>query len=184
MRVFVAFLAVAAAIGAWLIFRSGDGGGAMPQRTMQIVSPAFQANQQIPAKYTCEGENVNPPLEIRRAPKDAKSVALIVDDPDAPVGAWVHWTVWNIAPPDALETAVVIPENSVPQGAVEGRTNFNEPGYGGPCPPSGEHRYFFKAYALDVALDLPPTADKKALLDAMRGHVLDSAELVGRYSRT
>jgi Raf kinase inhibitor-like YbhB/YbcL family protein len=183
MRVLFLLLAIAVLIGAWITL-SGNGEDAVPHRTMQIISSAFAENQAIPAKYTCEGENVNPPLEIRGVPSDAKSVALIVDDPDAPVKTWVHWVLWNITPPDAIEgKTVTVPENGLPRGAVEGRTSFNEPGYGGPCPPSGEHRYFFKAYALDTTLNLDPTADKRALTDAMRDHIVDSAELVGRYRR-
>ena len=145
---------------------------------MKITSPAFKNNSSIPLLYTCDGKNINPPLLISATPKETKSLALIVDDPDAPVGLWVHWIVWNI-PPDAKE----IKENSVPEGSIEGMTNFGKSGYGGPCPPSGEHRYFFKLYALDSELNIPPTADKMALEDAMIGHVLEKTELLGLYSR-
>ena len=150
---------------------------------MKIESPAFKNNTAIPKKFTCDlpaqaGGNVNPHLSFSDMPKGTKTLALIVDDPDAPVGLWVHWMLWNISP-DTAE----IKEGSVPEGAVEGLTSFGRPGYGGPCPPDGEHRYFFKLYALDTELDLPATADKEVLEEAMVGHVLDKAELIGLYSR-
>lgn len=146
---------------------------------MKIESSAFTNNTAIPKKYTCDGKNVNPPLSVSAVPKGTKSLAIIVDDPDAPVGLWVHWTVWNIS----LSTKS-ISENSVPKGGVEGVTSFGRPGYGGPCPPDGEHRYFFKLYALDTELNLSPEADKEMLEEAMVGHILDKAEFVGRYERS
>jgi Raf kinase inhibitor-like YbhB/YbcL family protein len=145
---------------------------------MKLESPAFKHNQQIPAKYTCDGEDMNPPLVISDVPKGTQSLTLIVDDPDAPKGLWVHWTVWNIAP-DMKE----ISENSVPEGAVEGATDFDKPGYGGPCPPFGAHRYSFRLYAVDTALELEAGTDKTDLEAAMVSHVLASAELIGLYSR-
>lgn len=145
---------------------------------MTIISAAFQNNGDIPAKYTCDGGNVNPALEITDVPQGAESLVLIVDDPDAPGGAWVHWTVWNIDPKTAR-----VPEHGAPAGAVEGVTSFGRPGYGGPCPPSGTHRYFFKLYALDAILDLPASADVTALEKAMEGHVLEKAQLIGLYHR-
>jgi len=145
---------------------------------MKLTSSAFEHNQKIPSQYTCDGENINPPLTISDVPQNAKSLVLIMDDPDAPSGDWVHWTAWNIAP-----QTTEIAENSTPAGAVEGLTSFGKPGYGGPCPPSGEHRYFFKIYALDINLDLTPKNDKRELLQAMEGHILDFAELIGLYSR-
>ncbi len=145
---------------------------------MKIESSAFEHNQTIPKKYTCDGENTNPSLAFSNIPSGTKTLALIMDDPDAPVGLWVHWTLWNISP-----QTKEIKEDSVPNGAVEGMTNFGKPGYGGPCPPDGEHRYFFKLYALDTELNLPTDADKGALEEAMMGHVLEKAELIGLYSR-
>lgn len=145
---------------------------------MQIASPAFQNNQSVPEKYTCDGDNVSPPLVFSEVPKEAKALVLINDDPDAPAGTWVHWTLWNIP----LQTEK-IEENSVPQEATEGVTSFGKPGYGGPCPPSGTHRYFFKLYALDTTLDLDSSSDVKKLEAALQGHVLQQAELVGLYSR-
>lgn len=146
---------------------------------MKITSPVFKNNENIPAKYTCDGENVNPPLEISEVPEGAKSLVLIVDDPDATRGyTWLHWTVWNILP-DTKEIA----ENSVPVGAAEGKTDFGKPGWRGPCPPIGRHRYFFKLFALDVILDLSHGASLNELQKAMEGHILDKTELIGLYSR-
>ncbi|HDQ23159.1 MAG TPA: YbhB/YbcL family Raf kinase inhibitor-like protein [Candidatus Uhrbacteria bacterium] len=145
---------------------------------MKISSSAFAHNQKIPSQYTCDGANINPPLTISDLPQNAQSLVLIINDPDAPAGDWVHWLVWNINP-----QTKEIKENSVPPGATEGITSSGIAGYGGPCPPSGEHRYFFKVYALDTKLNLMTEADKRELLQTMDEHVLDSAELIGLYSR-
>lgn len=145
---------------------------------MQIKSTAFDNNGLMPSQYSCDGEGVNPPLQISEIPEGTKSLTLISDDPDAPSGDFVHWLVWNVDP-----ATLEIVENSVPEGAVEGTTGFGNTGYGAPCPPSGEHRYFFKVYALDIELDLSSEAKKSDLEKAMEGHVLDKAELVGLYSR-
>ncbi len=156
-----------------------------PQTTMKLGSPVFQNNQPIPGEFTCDGKDVNPSLTLADVPHDAKSFVLIVDDPDAPRGLpaqasdFVHWTLWNISP-DTKEIA----ENSVPQGAMQGITDFGRPGYGGPCPPSGTHRYQFKLYALDRMLDLPATAKKSDIENAMQGHILDETILVGLYQRS
>ena len=149
---------------------------------MELASAAFEQNGRIPSKYTCDGENINPPLNFGEVPQAAKSLVLIVDDPDVPKhvrpdGLWVHWLVWNMPP--ATRT---VAENSVPQG-VEGTTSFGKPGYGGPCPPDREHRYFFKLYALDILLDLPPTANRENLEEAMKDHTLMHCELIGLYDR-
>lgn len=144
---------------------------------MKIESPVFENNRKIPAKYTCDGANINPPFIISGTPENAKSLVLIVDDPDAPAGTWVHWTLWNLDP--ALKE---IEEDSVPEG-IEGVTSFGKPGYGGPCPPSGTHRYFFKLYALDTILSISEISDKKVLEEAMKEHILASTEIVGLYSR-
>ena len=143
---------------------------------LKIESPAFGENEKIPAKFTCDADNINPQLDISGVSQEAASLVLVVDDPDAPVGTWVHWTIWNIDP-----GTTSISENSVPAGAVEGVTDFGVPGYGGPCPPSGTHRYFFKLFALDTTLDLDPSATAADLEAAIQGHVLDSVELVGLY---
>ena len=145
---------------------------------MQLKSPAFSQNGVVPAKYTCDGQNINPPLQIAETPETTKSLVLICDDPDAPAKTWVHWTAWNIGP----ETTEVA-EGQVPNGAVQGLTDFGEVGYGGPCPPTGTHRYFFKLYALDTNLALPYQAKKEDLEKAMEGHVIDETQLVGVYSR-
>jgi len=137
---------------------------------MKIESSAFQNNQNIPPKYTCDGENINPQLKISGVPESAKSLALIVDDPDASMGTWVHWVVLNIDP----ETAE-IPENSAPAGSLELKTSFDKPGYGGPCPHTGTHRYFFKLYALD--------APKINSAEEIPAHTIASAELIGLYQR-
>ncbi len=146
--------------------------------TLTIASPAFRQNEFIPAKYTCDGADVNPPLRIEGVPPEAKSLALIVDDPDAPRGTWVHWLVWNIDPKTGE-----IRENAVPAGAKQGMNDFRKPDYGGPCPPPGTHRYFFKLYVLDAVLDLGPAATKAALERAMKGHILAQAEIIGLYKR-
>ncbi|MGB5197246.1 MAG: YbhB/YbcL family Raf kinase inhibitor-like protein, partial [Candidatus Deferrimicrobium sp.] len=128
------------------------------ERTMdklQFTSQAFPNNGMIPPEYTCDGANVNPPLTVRNAPAKSGSLALIVDDPDAPRGTWVHWVVWNMGA-DTKD----IPANSVPTGALQGTNDFGKQGYGGPCPPSGTHRYFFKLYALDISLALKTGATK------------------------
>ena len=145
---------------------------------MKIVSSAFQNNTKIPNKYTCDGENVSPPLQFIDLPEDAKSLVLVVDDPDAPAKTWVHWVVYNINP----QTSEV-KENSVPQNGIEGMTDFGKSGYGGACPPSGTHRYFFKLYALDSILDLPQNPTKQMVENKIQGHIIDSAKLMGLYSR-
>ena len=145
---------------------------------MRLTSPAFKNNQLIPKKYTCDGENINPPLQISGIPAGTKSLVLIVDDPDAPMGTWVHWVVWNISPDTTL-----IEENSVPQGSIQGVNDFGKNTYGGPCPPRGTHRYYFKLYALNTKLPLNPSATKKDVEKAMEGAILEKAELVGLYKR-
>lgn len=129
----------------------------------------------IPVKYTCSGENINPEISISGIPAETKSLALIMDDPDAPSGDFVHWVMWNIL------TDGKISENSAP--GVQGVNDFGENKYGGPCPPSGTHHYHFKIYALDTKLELPAETDKQGLLKAMEGHVLASGELVGLFKK-
>ena len=145
---------------------------------MKIESPAFKSNKLIPPKYTCDGENVNPPLLISDVPENARSLVLIVDDPDAPRGTWVHWTVWNINP-----HIKEIQENSCPQNAVEGMTDSGRPGYGGPCPPSGTHRYFFKLFALDTTLDIDNSVEAPDIEKEIEDNILVKAQLVGLYRR-
>ena len=146
--------------------------------SMQITSSAFQDNEPIPSIYTCNGKNVNPPLIFVDVVKDAKSLALIVHDPDAPSGDWIHWLVWNIP-----ATISGIAESSVPESAVQGTNDFGKINYGGPCPPSGTHHYIFELYALNSQLDLPGTAKVQDLQNAMKGHVLASRKLTGIYTK-
>ncbi|MCJ7587830.1 MAG: YbhB/YbcL family Raf kinase inhibitor-like protein [Candidatus Aminicenantes bacterium] len=150
---------------------------------MTIVSPAFKAGEMIPAEFSCDGPNVSPPLVFGNVPAEAKSLAIIVDDPDAPAGTWVHWVAYNI-PAGTKELARNIPpQKELPNGMRQGINDFRKIGYGGPCPPGGTHRYFFKLYALDVLPNLPAGATKAQLLDAMKGRILAQAELVGKYRR-
>ena len=142
---------------------------------LKISSTAFAGGELIPSKYTCDGVNINPPLDIEGIPAGVQSLALIVDDPDASMGTWVHWVTWNIS------VAPHIAENHIP--GEEGINDFRKQHYGGPCPPGGTHRYFFKVYALDSTLKLPATANKAQLENAMRGRVIGYGELMGRYKR-
>jgi len=146
--------------------------------SMKISSPAFENNQFIPVKYTCDGENINPPLKIEDVPEGTKTLALIVDDPDAPMGVWSHWVLFNIDP-----SVQFIEENSYPEGAIQGLNDFKKHSYGGPCPPSGAHRYYFRLYALDTILDLSSEATREDVLKTIKDHILASAELMGLYQR-
>lgn len=142
---------------------------------INVLSAAFNHGGQIPKKYTCEGENINPPLEISNLPTGTKTIALIVEDPDTPHGTFDHWVAWNIAPNRSIA------ENSAP--GVNGTNGFGNEGYGGPCPPSGSHRYYFKVYALDAELDLPAASNKRELQLAMKDHILAKGELMAHYKR-
>jgi hypothetical protein len=146
---------------------------------MQLINPHFKMGETIPAKYTCDGENINPSFTIKDVPEGTHSLVLIADDPDAPPGDWVHWVLWNLGA-DLAE----IKEGEIPEGAIEGMTDFGRRGYGGPCPPSGEHRYFFKLYALDKVLDLDHNATKQDVLEAMEGHIIEQAQVIGVYARS
>jgi len=145
---------------------------------MHITSPAFEDNSKIPDTYTCKGQDINPPLKFGNIPEETESFVLIMDDPDAPVGIWVHWIMWNI-PAETTHIA----ENSVPKGAAQGVNSWMKNSYGGPCPPSGMHRYFFKLYALNTTLDLQKDAKKNDVERAMQGHILAEAQLIGLYSK-
>ena len=150
---------------------------------ISVSSSAFQEGGTIPAKYTCDGNDVSPPLKWTGVPEATKSLALISDDPDAPMGTWVHWVMWNI-PPSARELVENMPPKpELPDGSRQGISDFRRPGYGGPCPPSGVHRYYFRIYALDTVLDLSTSTRKADLLKAMKGHILAEGQLMGRYSR-
>lgn len=146
--------------------------------TLTISSPAFNNGGAIPAHYSCDGADASPPLVIGIIPETARTLALIMDDPDAPAGTWVHWVAWNIP-----ATTVTIQENGLPPGASQGRNDWKRNGYGGPCPPSGTHRYFFRLYALDTSLQLASSTTKADLEQAMQGHVQAQAELMGTYRR-
>ena len=145
-------------------------------KELTVNSPAFENNKLIPSKYTCDGDDVNPPLIIEGVPDETKSLVLIVDDPDCPTGTWDHWVVWNITPTRKIE------ENTVP--GTEGMNTARKHSYGGPCPPWGTHRYFFKVYALNTELDLNPNSGKKDVEKAMQGRILAKGELIGLYRRS
>jgi len=145
---------------------------------MKIESDVFPNNGKIPAEYTCDGKGTQIPLKISGVQVEAKSLALIVDDPDAPNGDFVHWVVWNIDPKTS-----VIENSNLPTGAVEGYTSLNMPGWVAPCPPSGVHHYNFKLYALDATLSIPNSSNKAGLMLAMDRHIIDRATLVGLYGR-
>ncbi|MDD5218355.1 MAG: YbhB/YbcL family Raf kinase inhibitor-like protein [Candidatus Omnitrophica bacterium] len=152
--------------------------------TMQIHSSAFENGAMIPAKFTCDGENISPPLEWFPAPLGVKSYVLISDDPDAPAGTWVHWVLFNIPANVTAFPEKMPPVPVLPDGSLHGITDFGQLGYGGPCPPSGTHRYFFKIYALNTKLDLKPGATKREVEKAMQGHILAQGELMGNYKRS
>jgi len=145
--------------------------------TMKITSSAFHEGANIPSKFTCDGSDTSPPLQIAGVPSGAKSLVLIVDDPDAPGGLFTHWLVWNIPPQTGS-----IAEGSAPQG-VQGANDFGKSGYRGPCPPPGTHRYSFRIFALDRELELGSGAKRSQVDAAMKGHVIAHGELVGRYAR-
>lgn len=150
---------------------------------IKITSSAFGNGEAIPVRYTCDGENVSPPLKWSNVPQGTKSFAIVNDDPDAPMGTWVHWVIYNI-PANVTELAERIqPLQKLNNGALQGKNSWGKIGYGGPCPPSGTHRYFFKIYALDKTLDLKPGASKEEVLKAIKGHILAEGQLYGKYSR-
>jgi hypothetical protein len=151
--------------------------------TIQITSPAFSEGNPIPKKYTCDAEDVSPPLAWSGLPAGTQSMALIADDPDAPVGTWVHWVIFNL-PPTLPGLSEGIAKTPTVEGGIQGNNDFRKAGYGGPCPPRGKpHRYFFKLYALDTSLALEAGASKADVEKAMRGHILAQGQLMGTYSR-
>jgi Raf kinase inhibitor-like YbhB/YbcL family protein len=148
-----------------------------------ITSSVFSEGQAIPTRYTCDGPDVSPDLAWSGVPETAASLALICDDPDAPMGTWVHWVLFNI-PADADGLSAEIPSDAILEnGARHGKNDFGKLGYGGPCPPGGTHRYFFKLYALDTQVELDSGSTKAQLLEAMEGHILAEAQLMGTYKR-
>jgi len=151
--------------------------------TLQLTSPAFTQGNPIPAIYTCSGRNISPPLAWSDPPAGTQGFALIVDDPDAPGGTWTHWLIYNLS-----STAIGLREGLQPlerfgDGSLSGKNSWGKIGYGGPCPPSGTHRYFFKLYALDRLLSIPSGANAAQLVQAMEGHILGTAELMGTYRK-
>ena len=165
-------------ISGFLIFNDkGNSGGIIVVDRLELTSDAFENNALIPSKYTCDGEDINPSLKIGEVPFRAKSLVLIIDDPDAPDGTWTHWVVININP-----KIKEIKENSIP--GIELTNSFQRTSYGGPCPQSGKHRYLFKVFALDTKLEADSNADKKAVENAMQGHVLAQSEIIGLYERS
>jgi Raf kinase inhibitor-like YbhB/YbcL family protein len=159
--------------------------GKAVKMSIQVTSSAFKEGGSIPSKYTCDGQNVSPPLAWNTIPDGTKSIALIVDDPDAPRGDWVHWVVYDLPPSlRELPENVRASESILGNGGRQGTNDFGKIGYGGPSPPSGTHRYFFKVYALDADLRMNPGATKAQLLKAMEGHILAQGQLMGRYSRS
>ena len=150
---------------------------------MKITSSSFKEGEIIPSKFTCDGEDISPQLSWKDPPENTKCFALISDDPDAPSGDWVHWVIYNI-PSSVSELTENIPKNKkLDNGTEQGLNDFRKTGYDGPCPPGGIHRYYFKLYALDTMLDLGPGATKAQVLQAMKGHILAEAQLMGKYRR-
>jgi len=150
---------------------------------MEIKSSVFDEGGMIPKRYTCDDADISPPLSWTGAPEGTKSFALISDDPDAPVGTWVHWVIFNMPANVSELPEMVPPSKSLPDGTKQGTNDFRKIGYGGPCPPGGTHRYYFKLYALDTELNLDAGATKADLTGAMQGHILAECHLMGRYSR-
>lgn len=150
---------------------------------IKLKSSAFENGGMIPKKYTCDGDDMSPPLSWSQVPEETQSFAIICDDPDAPMGTWVHWVAYNIPPEVNGLKENITPERKMKSGGIQGMNDLKKIGYGGPCPPGGVHRYFFKIYALDTKLDLEPGATKSQLLIAMEGHIIAKGDLMGKYSR-
>lgn len=157
--------------------------GLAPAATMKLTSSAFKEEQAIPRQYTCDGVNVSPPLEWSGVPRTAKTIAIIVDDPDAPAGIFVHWVLYNLPAENVGFVENVPATDKLKAGGFQGKNDFNKIGYGGPCPPLGTHRYFFKIYALDKELPLTAGATKADIEKAMQGRILAHGQLMGTYSR-
>src|SRR5437660_1714684 len=151
--------------------------------TLKLTSTAFDEGGMIPARYTCDGENVSPPLAWSGVPTGTKTLALVADDPDAPRGTWTHWLIYQIPATEKGLPENVPARDTLDSGARQGANDFKKTGYGGPCPPTGTHRYFFKLYALDTDLTLPPGATKDQLLKALENHIVAQGQLMGRYKK-
>jgi Raf kinase inhibitor-like YbhB/YbcL family protein len=150
---------------------------------IKVKSTVFGEGNPIPKRYACDGLNVSPPLEMSGVQESAKSLAIICEDPDAPSGVWTHWVIFNIPPESKTLPEGVEMDELLEDGSKQGLNDSGMVGYSGPCPPGGTHRYYFRVYALDSKLDLPPRISKQELLNAMEGHVLDKGQLMGLYSR-
>lgn len=150
---------------------------------IKLTSTAFEEGGMIPKKYTCDGEDVSPPLAWTSVPAGIKSFALICDDPDAPMGTWVHWVIFNLPADSTGLPENIPPKKTLENGAKQGMNDFRKIGYGGPCPPGGTHRYYFKLYALDTQIDLESGITKEQLLKAMKAHILSQGQLMGKYKR-
>ncbi|MHC4267525.1 MAG: YbhB/YbcL family Raf kinase inhibitor-like protein [Planctomycetota bacterium] len=150
---------------------------------LDIRSNAFNEGELIPLKYTCDGNDISPPLQWSQPPKETKSMVLICDDPDAPVGTWVHWVLYGLSPDTQELPEGISNEKEVLGGAKHGVNDFRKYGYGGPCPPGGTHRYFFKLYAVDKAIEIEAGATKDEILNAINGYILAEGQLMGLYSR-
>ncbi len=180
VAVLTGFLLGISMLSAGKLFSQPKGGAMAPQ----ISSPAFSAGEAIPRKFTCDGPDVSPRLKWNEPPAKTKSFALIMDDPDAPAGTWVHWVLYDLPAGTGELPEGVGKQEQLSSGAWQGRNDFGKIGYGGPCPPAGKaHRYFFKLYALDTKLNLKSGATKADLERAMKGRILAQAELIGRYGR-
>jgi len=176
------FTAVSSALAAAAVFACGIAGASGPA-LLAVASPSFADGGLIPVRHTCDGRDVSPELRISGVPAGAASLAILCDDPDAPGGDWVHWLVFNL-PPDTRNVAEGVGLGDLHAGGgVPGANSWGKLTYGGPCPPSGSHRYFFKIYALSVKLDLPSGASKARFLEAIHGRVLAEGHLMGRYAR-
>lgn len=168
--------------GALFALLALGGGIAM---AFELKSPAITSGGDIPKKHTCDGADASPPLEWSSPPAGTKAFALVCEDPDAPSGMWAHWVLWGIAPAATGLAEGVKPDATLPDGSRHGRNDFGKLGHNGPCPPPGKpHRYFYRLYALDAVPTLEPGATRRQLLDAIKGHVLGQAELMGRYGRS
>ncbi len=178
------FLIVAVAILGSMLLNAASWAQTKGGPAVDLKSSAFQKGGDIPRKYTCDGSNASPPLRWENSPSGTKSFALVADDPDAPVGTWVHWVLYDL-PANTKELPEGVPASeTLSKGGKQGINDFKKTGYGGPCPPPGPaHRYFFKLYALDAQTNLKPGATKQKLLDAIKGHILAESELIGRYKR-
>lgn len=180
LSIFLSLPLIFAAVQFDLQAKSNSGGTKM---AFQIKSPAFSDNGMMPSIHTCDDKDISPQLQWTEPPQGTKSFALINDDPDAPMGTWVHWVIFNL-PAGTRQLEQNFPKDKeLKNGAKQGINDFGKIGYGGPCPPSGTHRYFFKLYALDALLNLPAGATKNQLLDAMKGHTLAETQIIGKYKR-